>query len=291
MRILVTGLNGFIGKNLSNKFSKDDLILSLTREIDKTIKIPNLKQLKGDISNPEAWKDSVLEFSPECCIHLAWEGIPDFSLGKCRENLHKNLIFLEFLREIRIKNLIVAGSCWEYGDCEGEIDENFRPQNPSVFALSKLSILSFVKRISYENNFNFKWARIFFAYGPHQMAKSLIPSIRLDISKKENNIKNPYASQDFIYVEDVANAILKLSDNKTPSGIYNIGSNQLSSVGHIANLIYSYYGIRIPYPNLPKKLNGFYAKNQKLINSCDFNLEYNLKLGLYKTLNFLENNK
>ena len=29
--------------------------------------------------------------------------------------------------------------------------------------------------------------------------------------------------------------------------------------------------------NLPKKLNGFYAKNQKLINSCDFSLEYNLK--------------
>ena len=288
MRILVTGLNGFIGKNLINYFSKDDLIMSLSREINPSIEIPNLIQIKGDIANPNLWKERVLNFCPECCIHLAWQGIPDFSLKNCRENVYKNLVFLEFLKEIKIKNLIVAGSCWEYGDCEGEIDENFTPQNPSLFGLSKLSILSFVKRLSYESNLNFKWARIFFAYGPYQISKSLIPSIRNDILNKENNIRNPYAAQDFIYVDDVVNAILKLTDEKIPNGIYNIGSNQLNSVGHIANLIYSFYGKEIPYPELPKKTNGFYAKNQKLKNYCNFILENNLKLGLEKTLNFLE---
>tara|TARA_Y100000589_G_scaffold328939_1_gene374188 strand:+ start:630 stop:1502 length:873 start_codon:yes stop_codon:yes gene_type:complete len=288
MRILVTGLNGFIGKNLRRSFSGDDHILSLTRRIDPSIITSNFYQIKGDISNPELWKDEVLEFSPECCIHLAWEGIPDFSLKNCRENLYKNLIFLEFLKEIKIKNLIVAGSCWEYGDCSGEIEEDFIPQKPSLFGLSKLSILNFLNRLSYESDLNFKWARIFFAYGPYQMSKSLIPSIRNDILNKENNILNPYAAQDFIYVDDVVNAILKLTDKRIPNGIYNIGSNQLNFVGHIANLIYSYYGEEILYPDLPEKINGFYANNQKLKYYCDFNLENNLKLGLEKTLNFLE---
>ena len=289
MRIFITGLSGFIGKNLRNKFSQEDKILSLSRRIDPKIDMPNLKQIEGEISNPSLWKKQVLNFSPECCIHLAWQGIPDFSLSVCRENISHNLIFLESLVEMNIKNLIVAGSCWEYGECSGEISENFNSNNPSLFGLSKLAILSFIKRIAYENDINYKWARMFFVYGPYQRENSLIPSIRKDIIKNENNIKYPESAQDFIFVEDVVKAILQLTDININSGIYNIGSNKLVSVGHIANIIYSYYGKEIPYPNINKKIKGFYSDNRKLKNIINFKIENNLNLGLNKTLNFLDN--
>ena len=104
MRIFITGMGGFIGKNLITRFSEDDKILSLSRTNSKDINFPNVQYLTGDISKPKNWIDKVKSFSPDCCIHLAWDGIPDYSLNKCRENMNSNLIFLESLIQIGIPN-------------------------------------------------------------------------------------------------------------------------------------------------------------------------------------------
>ncbi len=291
MRIFITGLNGFIGKNLLIKISKDDKILSLSRTNYKDINWPNVQYLTGDISEPNKWIDKVKNFKPDCCIHLAWDGIPNYSLSKCIENMNSNLIFLESLIQIGIPNLVFAGSCWEYGYCEGEINEEQNPNKVSIFGLSKLTILSFLEKLSYENNFNYKWARIFFAYGPYQKKQSLICSIWNDIHKgKGNSIKTPYTSQDFIYIEDVCRGILELTNKNVKSGIYNIGSNKLTSIAEIANIIYSHYDLKKPYPNIKKNsVEGFWANNNKLLNLGDFNLKYSIKDGIIKTLNFLDN--
>ena len=128
-------MGGFIGKNLIKRFSEDDMILSLSRTNSKDIYFPNVQYLIGDISKPENWIDKVKSFSPDCCIHLAWDGIPDYSLNKCRENIYSNLIFLETLIQIGIPNLIFAGSCWEYGNCNGEVSEEYNPNQISIFGL------------------------------------------------------------------------------------------------------------------------------------------------------------
>ena len=291
MRIFITGMGGFIGKNLITKFSKKDKILSLSRTNYKDINLTNIQYITGDISKPKNWIDKVKSFNPDCCIHLAWDGIPNFSLSKCRENINSNLIFLESLIQIGIPNLIFAGSCWEYGYCNGEINEEYNSNKTSIFGLSKLTILSFLENLALDFNFNYKWARIFFAYGPHQKKQSLICSIWNDIHNSEaNNIKNPYAAQDFIYIDDVCRGILKLTDKNVKSGIYNIGSNKLTCIAEIANIIYSHYGLKIPYPNIKNKfVEGFWANNTKLTNLGDFNLKYSIKDGIIKTLNFLDN--
>ena len=291
MRILVTGLSGFIGKNLLTIFPQSDKILGLSRANYKGNNLPNVQYITGDISKPKDWIDKVKDFNPHCCIHLAWDGIPDYSLNKCRENINSNLIFLESLIKIGIQNLIVAGSCWEYGYCAGEINEDYIPTQLSIFGLSKLTILSFIENLSHEFKFNYKWARIFFAYGPYQKRKSLICSIWDDIHKsKANSIKTPYASQDFIYIEDVCRGILELTNKNVKSGVYNIGSNYLTSIAEIANIIYSHYGLEIPYSNIKNQsIEGFWANNNKILNLGEFDLKYSIKDGIIKTLNFLDN--
>ena len=55
------------------------------------------------------------------------------------------------------------------------------------------------------------------------------------------------------------------------------------------NVIYSYYGLDIPYPNFKNQsIEGFWANNNKLLNLGKFNLEYSIKDGIIKTLNFLD---
>ena len=283
-------MSGFIGKNLITKFSKNDRILSLSRTKYKDFNLLNVQYLYGDISKPSNWIDTVKSFAPDCCIHLAWDGIPDFSLNKCRENMNSNLIFLETLIKIGIPNLIFAGSCWEYGRCKGEINEEYNPNEVSIFGLSKLTILSFLEKLSYDFNFKYKWARIFFAYGPYQKKQSLICSIWNDIHEsKKNSIKTPYAAKDFIYIDDVCRALLQLTNKNVQSGVYNLGSNNLTSIAEIANIIYSYYGLEMPYPNIKNEsFDGFWANNTKLLDLNDFNLKYSINDGIIETLNFLD---
>ena len=121
--------------------------------------------------------------------------------------------------------------------------------------------------------------------------KSLICSIWDDIHKsKVNSIKTPYASQDFIYIEDVCRGILELTNKNVKSGVYNIGSNHLTSIAEIANIIYSHYGLEIPYSNIKNQsIEGFWANNNKILNLGEFDLKYSIKDGIIKTLNFLDN--
>ena len=133
----------------------------------------------------------------------------------------------------------------------GSVSEEKNPENPSLFALSKLKILSFYENLFRENRIDYRWARIFFTYGPNQRDSSLIPTLWRNIRYLEKNIINsPNIFQDYIYVDDVANCLLEMISEKIPSGIYNIGSGNLHSVAEIGNIIYSYYDLSLLLKNM-----------------------------------------
>ena len=83
---------------------------------------------------------------------------------------------------------------------------------------------------------------------------------------------------------------MELTNKNVKSGVYNIGSNHLTSIAEIANIIYSHYGLEIPYSNIKNQsIEGFWANNNKILNIGEFDLKYSIKDGIIKTLNFLDN--
>jgi nucleoside-diphosphate-sugar epimerase len=79
---------------------------------------------RGDVGAPEAYRGTLAEFQPEAALHLAWEGIPDFSLQKCMANLHSGVLFGNAVLEAGCRHLVVAGSCWEDGKVDGMVSED-----------------------------------------------------------------------------------------------------------------------------------------------------------------------
>ena len=141
MKILITGLNGFIGKSLRSLLTENHQLMSLSRNNNFDFLDKNIEIITGDFSRPNEWGEKVIKFSPDYCIHLAWEGLPDYSLEKCIINLNKNLLFLNFLGKIGIPNIIFTGSCYEYGNYKGKLEEDFLPKEPPIFGITKLTIL------------------------------------------------------------------------------------------------------------------------------------------------------
>ena len=290
MKIFLTGLNGFIGNSLCENLSENHQIISLVRQKNKIIREKNILEIEGDLKEPKKWLKSVKNFSPECCIHLAWDGLPDYSLKKCNDNINQNLNLIDVLTDISVDRVIVTGSCWEYGNNIGSLSEGHKPKEPSKFALSKLTILSFYENLFRENKINYRWARIFFTYGPYQRGTSLIPTLWRNIRYSENNVINsPNVFQDYIYVDDVSNSLLKMVSDKIPSGIYNIGSGELHSVAEIAKIIYGYYGLSSPFKideSIDKK--GIFSDTKKTENLLNFKPKITLKDGVIKTLQSLD---
>lgn len=281
MRILLTGSSGFIGRHLLARNQIDDF-LCLVRTIPPFAnKHPNVQFVKASIENVDEWRDSVLRFKPETCIHLAWSFLPDYSLSKCLYNFTNSIQFVTALLELGIPHFVLAGSCLEYGNKPGLVLESDFNSDISLFGAVKCSLRQVLNSIfsSYPTS-TYNWARIFYAYGPYQRLSSLIPSLSSSI--RDNlplQLKRPDLSHDYIHIDDVASALLLLANKSLYSSIYNISSSSLTSNAEIANKLLSLYGqdslFSPPYP-----LVGTFGSNQLIYDDYGWSPSITIDSGL-----------
>ena len=245
MRVLVTGGRGFLGRHLLPLLDGHE-VMSLERHPDGAVR--SVLTVAGEIGRDGDWQATVEKFAPEWCIHLAWDGLPDYSLACCRRNLDANVSFLQTLVRAGVRRVVVAGTCWEYGRAVGAVAPDSAPMGGGVFAATKHAIRAMLDGVSRDAGFDYRWARLFFVYGPGQRSASLIPHLRTALSAgMAPSLREPSAVQDFVHVDDVARGLLRLAECDVPSGIFNLGSGGPTSVGEIANRVARYYGQSAPF--------------------------------------------
>lgn len=237
MKIFVTGGTGFIGKHVINKLIGDNEILVLSRTGKIKELYQSIKLIIGDLSNINDWANEVREFKPDATIHLAWQGIPDHGYAVSYKNLTYSLNLFLLLKDIQCNKIICSGSCFEYGQKLGMLDETKPAIATDPFTAAKISIYLMGKDMFKDTATDFIWARFFYVYGPGQRSASLIPHIIKSISEgKKPEMKTPNAKNDFVYVKDIADALHELV-LKGKSGIYNIGYGNSTSVKDIIGIV------------------------------------------------------
>jgi nucleoside-diphosphate-sugar epimerase len=227
MKIFITGMTGFIGSNLWGRFTPSDEIYILARKpIEVERQGLNVKILQGDLSAPAGIFDELKRIKPEICIHLAWEGIPDLGYERSLKNLQQSAMLLRCLaEECGCRKIIVGGSCFEYGRNRGPCREDEGILLNSYFVWAKNSLFNLGEILASKHNISFIWFRFFYVYGPRQRAGSLIPMMAEALKKNEQPmVKTPHNANDFIHVEDIAEAIALAAHKDIPRGIYNLGS-------------------------------------------------------------------
>jgi UDP-glucose 4-epimerase len=209
---------------------------------------------------------AIEQFLPECCVHLAWAGLPDYSLDKCQDNLRAGAQWFQFLRDIGCRRIISAGSCWEYGTRTGPVDELTPGFQVNLFAAHKNALREIGQSLLLGAECELIWVRIFFVYGLRQRPTSLIPTaIRAMKHGEAPQIGTPGAINDFVHVQDVASALRCLVEQAHASGIYNIGSGRPASVAEVVNAIASETGRPHPYPHTSNHAaGGFWADIQRI---------------------------
>jgi len=238
MKVLITGITGFIGQRLLNQFSSTDEIYVTCRK--PVIGLPkNVTVMVADLNGAGQLFDHLKSIRPDICVHLAWEGIPDYGFNTSRRNLdHASALWHHLVEECGCSKIIATGSCWEYGKSLGVCREDDKVLTDSYFSWAKHALTDLGVMLAAKHGIDFIWTRIFYAYGPGQRGGSLIPMMA-DLLKKNERplIKTPYNANDFIHVDDIAQALGLIAHKNVPTGIYNLGSGRSIPVWQICEYL------------------------------------------------------
>lgn len=299
MKILLSGGSGFIGKNLLKYITQNISynILLVGRNLEK-IENKNIKQVKLDLNKIEDDFDKIKEFNPDIFLHLAWEGIPNYSEELSKKNYLNTIKIMKMIaNETTCKKIVSTGSCWEYNDGGyiGECKEDQLISLNKPFSKYKNKIYNEIYNVCEKKKILFNWLRLFYVYGPGQGKNSIIPLL-IDIFKnnKKININFPSNKNDFIFIDDVVSILDKFIINNYSSGIYNVGTGKSTSISTILKLIDNAVNgndmISKKYLNdvdLKKSNQNFFASTKKLkknLNSIDFT---QIESGIKKMINYI----
>ena len=274
-KILITGSEGFVGKNLIRYLK------------NYSFQIIETKDKSFDLKLNESWKQI------EKCdylIHLAGKSFVPKSWEEPARFIENNILLitnaLEYCRVNKTKLIFL--SSYLYGNCKKmPIKENAPIEATNPYALSKL--LSEKLCYFYKNNFqvNNIILRVFNLYGPGQPKEYLLSKITNQV-RYENLIKVDDLSpkRDYVYIDDLCSAIVKAINYKGKEHIFNIGSGKSYSVKEVIDFIQNIYGTSF---NIKEK--KLIRKNEILNTIADINLAkkelewfpiYELKEGLKK---------
>ena len=264
--LLVTGANGFIGKNLI-------LSKSLNR-YDTYCTYFNTRSNNTKNNKKNYIRINLLDFKeysklPNHChniIHLAGDArtFVDKKSEK-KQILHntkitKNLLW--YAKKAKCKKIIFLSSVYVYSGSKNKIyKENIKLRPEEALGKSKLISEKLIKEFVKTNKTQCYILRAFTIYGPNYRKSQFLPMIKDKINNKKNKkifLKNPFIKRDFLHVSDLIEAInLCLKKKKSKKlNIFNVGSGKSLSVGFIVKKL-------LQISNKKKEL--IFSSNEKII--------------------------
>ena len=326
MKILVTGVAGFIGYHLTKNLIKRnyDVIgidnLNSYYDIElKQARLDNLKKInlsfyKIDICDQKKLENLFSKNNFDVIIHLAAQAGVRYSIENPQEYLKSNINgffnILELSRYNKIKNLIFASSSSIYGENENdsfkECQTTDTPKN--LYAVSKKSneLMSY----SYSSLFKLPCTglRFFTVYGPwgrpdmayFKFVKNIYSGKPIQIFGQGKMYR------DFTYIDDIVDGILKILNtgplwqknednpniNKPPWEIYNLGNNKSISLEKFVDTIELLTGKKPKkiYLDLqPGDMRFTLADISKAQNKFNFNPQTSITDGLFKFIEWYKN--
>ncbi len=170
---------------------------------------------------------------PDLLMHLAWGGLPNYkSLHHFEEQLPAQYSFLKALVESGLNNILVTGTCFEYGMRSGPLSEHLeaRPSSPYGFAKDMLRRqLEYLRQLK---PFNLTWTRLFYLYGDGQAKSSLLPQLKSAVDRGDRafNMSGGEQLRDYLPVADVVKHLVSLATIGRNIGVVNVCSGKPISI-------------------------------------------------------------
>ncbi len=248
MKVLVTGVAGFIGSNLA------------TRLLEEGYEVVGLDNLSYGLEEniPEGIEFYPLDIRDKTIyphfedVHAVFHLAAKNCIADCQEdpvetadiNVKGTINVFEAAKNTQIEKVIYAESSALYEGATSYPTPESEEAPESFYAASKMASKYFVEAYHRFAKINFTALRYFCVYGPAQDYRRTIPPVisAFTIKLLRNEAPLIYGSgekrRDFVYVDDVNDFhILCLTDKRTDNRIFNLGSGVNYSVNEIYQIV------------------------------------------------------
>ena len=263
MRVLVTGVSGFVGGHLcEHLIDEGDLVVGLSasgrwpeglKHLERLVRIEACDLT--DVAESDL-ADLLVRKAPEAIYHLAAQANPQASVSDPRGtwalNLGGSLNLLEAVRASKLSpRIVLVGSGVCYGNPGPEhqpVSEScpLRPNNPYSASKAAADLLGVQHFLGHGTHV--VMARPFNHAGPRQSSSYVLSGFARQVAEVEAGkrprieVGNLEVVRDFTDVRDVVRGYRLLAEKGDPGEIYNLGSGQgvkiadaLNTLANLAN--------------------------------------------------------
>lgn len=306
-RLLIFGGLGFLGLNLANYLLEQKVNFSIfdlrkDSDLEKSLRQLGINYFSGDISEYNQVAGVVKNH--DLIVNLAGKSGALNSLSNPFLDLKVNLVgVLNILEAARLENtdakIIFAGSRLQYGKVSRlPVAEN-HPQEPkSIYGIHKVAGERYHRE--YSEVFGLRSVTLRFSnpYGPH--IETLFQGYNvinhfIDLALKGKTITifgKGDQIRDFLFVDDLSQAILSALDKGESGESYNIGSSlgtkYLEAAQTIARLAQSGKVVKVPWPKdfASVETGDYIADISKAKKFLGWQPGVGFEEGVRKTINF-----
>lgn len=275
MRILITGITGFVGSHLAEyALDRGDVeVYGTARWRSRMDNVEHIEDrihlLDCDLRDNVAVKKALEEVRPQYIFHLAAQSFVPTSWKAPAETLTTNILselnLLESIRDLGLDTRIqVAGSSEEYGlvfEHEAPIKEDnpLRPLSP--YAVSKVAqdYLAYQYNQSY-GIFTVR-TRAFNHTGPRRGQVFVTSDFSRQVALIEKGKKEPVievgnleARRDFSDVRDIVRGYWLSLEKGEAGEVYNLGSGKAITIQALLDLILSMSDVKIEVRQMPERM-------------------------------------
>ncbi|WP_440974239.1 NAD-dependent epimerase/dehydratase family protein [Pseudomonas koreensis] len=236
MKVLVTGATGFVGRHLvAALLARGCTVRAVARNAETAASMPWINDVEFVAADIHATELDIaaLTAGVDVLAHLAWPGLPNYrALFHFEHNLMADYRFIKGAVEAGVQQVLVTGTCFEYGMQSGPLSELAEPQPSNPYGLAKHTLNLFLQNLQQEHPFTLQWARLFYLHGEGQNPNSLLAALdrAIDAGEPSFNMSAGEQLRDFLPIKTAAGYLAEIAQNRDFSGVINCASGQPVSV-------------------------------------------------------------
>jgi UDP-glucose 4-epimerase len=313
-RILVTGGAGLIGSTtidlLLRKYAPaqivilDDLVRGSMANVERALKDPRLKFVKGDVCDVEAVKGAT--HGMDAVIHLA-----ALRITACAAETRRAMEVMcdgsfnvvEAAREAGVKKVVAASSASIYGlaDAFPTREDHHPYNNRTWYGASKVMLEGLLRSYHAMYGLPYVAMRYFNVYGPRMDLHGKYTEVlirwmdRIAAGQPPLILGDGKQTMDFIYIDDVARSNVLALASDAEDEVFNVASGTETSLNDLAAALlkvmgsglHPEYGPERGVNPVPRRL----ADTGKAERLLGFKSQVNLEVGLARLVDWWQHSK
>lgn len=304
-KVLIIGVNGFVGTHLHNELINYGYICYGADLDINNKRYENIEFSKIDILDKELVKKTLGEIKPDFIINLAAVSSVKLSWSIPQKtfdvNVNGAINILESIRELELKTrLLLIGSSEQYGkiDYSKSVSEDMELKALNPYGISKATQEKVARMYVEAYGLDVIMVRAFNHIGPGQDTGFVIPDFATQLIEIENGklepklfVGNLEAERDFTDVRDVVRAYRLILENGKCGEVYNVGSGKAISIRSILDILMKICNVSIEVNIDKEKLRKIdtpkiECNNSKLISQTGWKPNFKIEDSLKDIMEF-----